>query len=128
MTQVTAETEKFLSSLKRSREDDAPFVSLSHVRTLARATHLSDRARFVQIPTNYCFLHQTDREPHMFTHFLVQISDFKPTPSNLHLPIESRVHYIGTTVKTVPYTHEDYASLAVLSSILTDKYLHREVR
>jgi Zn-dependent M16 (insulinase) family peptidase len=38
------------------------------------------------------------------------------------------VHYSGLAIPTVPYTHEDSASLRILAKLLTSKFLLPEVR
>eukprot|EP00117_Sycon_ciliatum_P007246 scpid29495/ scgid10437/ Presequence protease, mitochondrial; Pitrilysin metalloproteinase 1 len=38
------------------------------------------------------------------------------------------VSYASHSVRTVPYSHDDHSHLAVLAHLLTDKFLHREIR
>ncbi|ODQ51746.1 hypothetical protein SAICODRAFT_59210 [Saitoella complicata NRRL Y-17804] len=49
-------------------------------------------------------------------------------PSKAYFPLPYSVTYSGVAVKGVPYTHPDGAPLQILSSLLTHRHLHREIR
>lgn len=38
------------------------------------------------------------------------------------------VNYVGKSVRTAPYTDPDHASLKILASLMTAKFLHTEIR
>ncbi|KAK2188953.1 hypothetical protein NP493_119g07062 [Ridgeia piscesae] len=55
-------------------------------------------------------------------------STFKPSPHETHFQLPFQVNYVARSVKTVPFTHADFASLRILGRLMTAKYLHREIR
>ena len=59
-----------------------------------------------------------------------QESEQMPYPLNAKtfFPLPYQVYYSALSTSTVPYTHADSASLAVLAQLLTHKYMHPEVR
>ncbi len=60
--------------------------------------------------------------------FQLTEAGFTPASDQMYVKTNTQVHYLGKCVQTVPYTHPDHTYLSLLSFILTDKYLHREVR
>ncbi|EDO17658.1 hypothetical protein Kpol_1004p32 [Vanderwaltozyma polyspora DSM 70294] len=52
----------------------------------------------------------------------------KPGVMSTLINFPFQVHYSGSSLPGVPYTHNDGAPLQVLSSMLTYKYLHKEIR
>ncbi|NP_001039262.1 presequence protease, mitochondrial precursor [Xenopus tropicalis] len=62
------------------------------------------------------------------TRKLVGDPTFKPCQMKTHFSLSFPVNYIGECVRTVPYTHPDYASLRILARIMTAKFLHGEIR
>ncbi|XP_068091898.1 presequence protease, mitochondrial isoform X2 [Hyperolius riggenbachi] len=59
---------------------------------------------------------------------LVSDIHFKPCQMKTHFSLPFPVNYIGECVRTVPYTHPDYASLRILARVMTAKFLHGEIR
>ncbi|KAM5156938.1 presequence protease, mitochondrial isoform 1-T2 [Mantella aurantiaca] len=53
---------------------------------------------------------------------------FKPCQMKTHFSLPFPVNYISECVRTVPYSHPDYARLRVLARIMTAKFLHGEIR
>lgn len=43
-------------------------------------------------------------------------------------PLPCSVNFAATSVKGVPYTHKDSAALQVLAKLISNKYLHKEIR
>ncbi|KAI9253614.1 peptidase M16C associated-domain-containing protein [Sporodiniella umbellata] len=55
-------------------------------------------------------------------------SVFAPDFKKTFVPLPFQVNFSANVLRGVPYTHEDGASLQVLSSLMTTHYLHREIR
>ncbi|KAI8978988.1 Metalloenzyme, LuxS/M16 peptidase-like protein [Pilobolus umbonatus] len=53
---------------------------------------------------------------------------FVPQYKKTFFPLPFQVNFSSQVVRGVPYTHPDGASLQVLSSLMTNHYLHREIR
>ncbi|XP_029444406.1 presequence protease, mitochondrial [Rhinatrema bivittatum] len=53
---------------------------------------------------------------------------FKPCQMKTHFSLPFQVNYVAECIRTVPYTSPDYASLKILSQLMTAKFLHREIR
>ncbi|CAO0798731.1 unnamed protein product [Mucor circinelloides] len=53
---------------------------------------------------------------------------FKPHYKKTFFPLPFQVNFSAKVLRGVPYTHADGASLQVLSSLMTNHYLHREIR
>ncbi|KAG1179298.1 hypothetical protein G6F70_002435 [Rhizopus microsporus] len=56
------------------------------------------------------------------------VNIFKPNYPKTFFPLPFQVNFAAQVMKGVPYTHQDGASLQVLSSLLTTHYLHKEIR
>uniref|UniRef100_A0AAZ3SQZ1 Presequence protease, mitochondrial n=1 Tax=Oncorhynchus tshawytscha TaxID=74940 RepID=A0AAZ3SQZ1_ONCTS len=54
--------------------------------------------------------------------------NFKPCQMKTFFPMPFPINFVSECIRTVPFTHEDYASLNILSRVMTAKYLHREIR
>uniref|UniRef100_A0A8C7WKP7 Pitrilysin metalloproteinase 1 n=1 Tax=Oncorhynchus mykiss TaxID=8022 RepID=A0A8C7WKP7_ONCMY len=54
--------------------------------------------------------------------------NFKPCQMKTFFPMPFPINFVSECIRTVPFTHEDYASLNILSRMMTAKYLHREIR
>ncbi|KAG8443350.1 hypothetical protein GDO86_011952 [Hymenochirus boettgeri] len=65
---------------------------------------------------------------HKSTRKLVCDPTFKPCQMKTHFSLSFPVNYIGECIRTVPYTHPDYASLRLLARLMTAKFLHGEIR
>lgn len=53
---------------------------------------------------------------------------FEPELVKTQFELPFSVNYMSKAVETVPYTHEDFPILRVLSRMMSAKYLHREIR
>ncbi|CAC5423203.1 PITRM1 [Mytilus coruscus] len=52
---------------------------------------------------------------------------FEPELVKTQFELPFSVNYMSKAVETVPYTHEDFPILRVLSRMMSAKYLHREI-
>ncbi|CAJ0944457.1 unnamed protein product [Ranitomeya imitator] len=59
---------------------------------------------------------------------IVEDPTFKPCQMKTLFSLPFPVNYIGECIRTVPYTHDDYASLRLLARVMTAKFLHGEIR
>ncbi|KAL4657639.1 presequence protease, mitochondrial-like [Arapaima gigas] len=59
---------------------------------------------------------------------IVEQASFKPAQMKTYFELPFPVSYVGESIRTVPFAHEDYASLCVLSRMMTAKFLHGEIR
>ncbi|CDH56054.1 mitochondrial presequence protease [Lichtheimia corymbifera JMRC:FSU:9682] len=55
-------------------------------------------------------------------------SVFVPSYDKTFFPLPFAVNFSGKSMRGVPYTHADGAKLQILSSLMTNHYLHREIR
>ncbi|XP_060572656.1 presequence protease, mitochondrial-like, partial [Ruditapes philippinarum] len=56
------------------------------------------------------------------------VTKFEAKSQKTQIELPFSVNYMSKSVKIVPYTHTDFASLRVLSRLLSWKFLHREIR
>uniref|UniRef100_A0A4X2MBK3 Presequence protease, mitochondrial n=1 Tax=Vombatus ursinus TaxID=29139 RepID=A0A4X2MBK3_VOMUR len=59
---------------------------------------------------------------------VIEDPTFKPCQMKTHFILPFPVNYVGEGVRTVPYTHPDYAKLRILARLMTAKFLHTEIR
>uniref|UniRef100_A0AAR2M2C1 Peptidase M16C associated domain-containing protein n=1 Tax=Pygocentrus nattereri TaxID=42514 RepID=A0AAR2M2C1_PYGNA len=59
---------------------------------------------------------------------LVSEARFKPCQMKTYFELPYPVNFVSECVRTVPFTHEDYASLCILGRMMTAKFLHGEIR
>ncbi|XP_071232100.1 presequence protease, mitochondrial-like [Salvelinus alpinus] len=59
---------------------------------------------------------------------LITEPNFKPCQMKTFFPMPFPINFVSECIRTVPFTHEDYASLNILSRMMTAKYLHGEIR
>uniref|UniRef100_A0A8C9TND9 Pitrilysin metalloproteinase 1 n=1 Tax=Scleropages formosus TaxID=113540 RepID=A0A8C9TND9_SCLFO len=59
---------------------------------------------------------------------LISEPNFKPCQMKTYFQMPFPVYYVGQCVRTVPYSHQDHASLCVLAQMMTAKFLHKEIR
>ncbi|KAI5624250.1 presequence protease, mitochondrial precursor, partial [Silurus asotus] len=59
---------------------------------------------------------------------LVSAAHFKPCQMKTYFEFPFPVNFVSECVRTVPMTHEDYASLCVLGRMMSAKFLHSEIR
>ncbi|GAA5796196.1 hypothetical protein HPULCUR_001565 [Helicostylum pulchrum] len=58
----------------------------------------------------------------------INSNPFVPEYKKSFFPLPFQVNFSAQVLRGVPYTHADGASLQVLSSLMTNHYLHREIR
>ncbi|CAL8347226.1 unnamed protein product [Merluccius merluccius] len=66
--------------------------------------------------------HQTTRPN------IVEIGTTRPNIMKTFYAMPFPVNFVGESIRTVPFTHADYASLCILARMMTAKYLHGEIR
>uniref|UniRef100_A0A3B4Z4I5 Presequence protease, mitochondrial n=1 Tax=Stegastes partitus TaxID=144197 RepID=A0A3B4Z4I5_9TELE len=54
--------------------------------------------------------------------------DFQPCQMKTFFELPFPVNFVSESIRTVPFSHEDYASLCVLARMMTAKFLHGEIR
>ncbi|KAL6467829.1 hypothetical protein MHYP_G00235060 [Metynnis hypsauchen] len=59
---------------------------------------------------------------------LVSEARFKPCQMKTYFELPYPVNFVSECVRTVPFTHEDYASLCILGRMMSAKFLHGEIR
>ncbi|XP_036940263.1 presequence protease, mitochondrial [Acanthopagrus latus] len=59
---------------------------------------------------------------------LVSELNFSPCHMKTLFPMPFPVNFVSESIRTVPFSHEDYASLCVLARMMTAKFLHGEIR
>ncbi|XP_053386243.1 presequence protease, mitochondrial-like [Mercenaria mercenaria] len=72
----------------------------------------------------------SDRKPehHFVKRHTTHVTKFVATSQKTQIELPFSVNYMSKSIKTVPYTHVDFASLRILSRLLSWKFLHREIR
>lgn len=73
---------------------------------------------------------RSDRKPENCTakQHTVYDKQFEASSGMTQIELPFSVNYMSKSVQTVPYCHDDFAALRILSRLLTWKYLHREIR
>merc|ERR1712002_188698 len=56
------------------------------------------------------------------------IHEFTPEEVFTHIKLPYQVNFVSRSARTVPYTHEDFSSLQIAARLMTNKFLHREIR
>ncbi|XP_065809460.1 presequence protease, mitochondrial-like [Labrus bergylta] len=59
---------------------------------------------------------------------LISEQNFQPCQMKTFFQLPFPVHFISESIRTVPFSHHDYASLCILARMMTAKFLHGEVR
>lgn len=59
---------------------------------------------------------------------LISEPNFQPCQMKTFFQLPFPVNFVSETIRTVPFNHEDYASLCLLGRMMTAKYLHGEIR
>uniref|UniRef100_A0A3Q3EU94 Peptidase M16C associated domain-containing protein n=1 Tax=Labrus bergylta TaxID=56723 RepID=A0A3Q3EU94_9LABR len=54
--------------------------------------------------------------------------NFQPCQMKTFFQLPFPVHFISESIRTVPFSHHDYASLCILARMMTAKFLHGEIR
>uniref|UniRef100_A0A3Q3F0T2 Peptidase M16C associated domain-containing protein n=1 Tax=Labrus bergylta TaxID=56723 RepID=A0A3Q3F0T2_9LABR len=62
----------------------------------------------------------------LFVYILEQ--NFQPCQMKTFFQLPFPVHFISESIRTVPFSHHDYASLCILARMMTAKFLHGEIR
>ncbi|ELU02149.1 hypothetical protein CAPTEDRAFT_179632 [Capitella teleta] len=60
--------------------------------------------------------------------FYHQSPGFQRNVARTHFQLPFQVNFAAQSVEIVPYAHDDFASLRVLASVMSNKYLHKEIR
>uniref|UniRef100_A0AAQ5XQH9 Presequence protease, mitochondrial n=1 Tax=Amphiprion ocellaris TaxID=80972 RepID=A0AAQ5XQH9_AMPOC len=58
----------------------------------------------------------------------LQVQNFQPCQMKTYFDMPFPVHFVSETIRTVPFSHQDYASLCILARMMTAKFLHGEIR
>ncbi|XP_065809354.1 presequence protease, mitochondrial-like [Labrus bergylta] len=59
---------------------------------------------------------------------LISEHNFQPCQMKTFFQLPFPVHFISESIRTVPFSHHDYASLCILARMMTAKFLHGEIR
>ncbi|KAM6989396.1 presequence protease, mitochondrial [Tautogolabrus adspersus] len=59
---------------------------------------------------------------------LISELNFQPCQMKTFFQLPFPVHFISESIRTVPFSHHDYASLCILARMMTAKFLHGEIR
>uniref|UniRef100_A0A672NXF1 Pitrilysin metalloproteinase 1 n=1 Tax=Sinocyclocheilus grahami TaxID=75366 RepID=A0A672NXF1_SINGR len=59
---------------------------------------------------------------------LISEPHFKPCQMKTYFQLPFNVNFVSECVRTVPFSHADYASLCILARMMTTKFLHGEIR
>ncbi|KAM9349611.1 presequence protease, mitochondrial isoform 1-T1 [Symphorus nematophorus] len=59
---------------------------------------------------------------------LISELNFHPCQMKTFFQLPFPVNFVSESIRTVPFSHEDYASLRILARMMTAKYLHGEIR
>lgn len=59
---------------------------------------------------------------------LISELNFQPFQMKTFFQLPFPVNFVSECVRTVPFSHEDYASLCILARMMTAKFLHGEIR
>lgn len=59
---------------------------------------------------------------------LISEPSFHPCPMKTFFQLPFPVNFISESIRAVPFSHKDYASLCILARMMTAKFLHGEIR
>ncbi|XP_069565063.1 presequence protease, mitochondrial [Brachyistius frenatus] len=59
---------------------------------------------------------------------LISETNFQPCQMKTFFQLPFPVNFVSESIRTVPFSHEDYASLCILGKMMTAKYLHGQIR
>uniref|UniRef100_A0A3P9Q126 Pitrilysin metalloproteinase 1 n=1 Tax=Poecilia reticulata TaxID=8081 RepID=A0A3P9Q126_POERE len=62
------------------------------------------------------------------TRKLITEPNFQPCQMKTFFQMPFPVNFVGESIRTVPFCHQDYASLCILARMMTAKFLHGEIR
>ncbi|XP_026887832.2 presequence protease, mitochondrial isoform X1 [Electrophorus electricus] len=106
MADVTVELERFMDNIASTRKERKP------VRPVIVERPLDPHAPAGSVASRK----------------LISEPNFKPCQMKTYFELPFPVNFASECVRTVPFTHEDYASLCVLGRLMTAKFLHGEIR
>ncbi|KAM9323323.1 presequence protease, mitochondrial [Pholidichthys leucotaenia] len=59
---------------------------------------------------------------------LIYETTFQPCHMKTFFQLPFPVNFVSESIRTVPFSHQDYASLCILARMMTAKFLHGEIR
>ncbi|KAK5860414.1 hypothetical protein PBY51_021893 [Eleginops maclovinus] len=59
---------------------------------------------------------------------LISEVNFQPCQMKTFFQMPFPINFVSESIRTVPFAHEDYASLCILARMMTSKFLHGEIR
>uniref|UniRef100_A0A671YQP3 Pitrilysin metallopeptidase 1 n=1 Tax=Sparus aurata TaxID=8175 RepID=A0A671YQP3_SPAAU len=68
------------------------------------------------------------QQAYSYVRKLISELNFSPCQMKTLFPMPFPVNFVSESIRTVPFSHEDYASLCVLARMMTAKFLHGEIR
>lgn len=99
-------------------------LNKKHLRSAVNLNNASKDMVLENIDKFYQSLGDTPDET-----FLITTNEEIPTSNNsIHHVVPFTVNAVAKAILTVPFSHEDYAPLQILSTLLTSLYLHPEIR
>nr|XP_006634363.1 PREDICTED: presequence protease, mitochondrial [Lepisosteus oculatus] len=107
MSEAATEVEKLMGTIERKKKDRKtvrPNVIEKALDPLAPSSGSGASRKLISDPT------------------------FKPCQMKTYFQLPFPVNHVSECVRTVPYTHQDYASLCILARLMTAKFLHGEIR
>ncbi|KAA0718652.1 Presequence protease, mitochondrial [Triplophysa tibetana] len=104
MSDAANEMERFISNVSGNRKERKPVRPSVVERSLDPQTRSAGSRKLIS-------------EPH-----------FKPCQMKTYFQLPFPVNFVSECVRTVPFTHDDFASLCILARMMTAKFLHGEIR
>uniref|UniRef100_A0A671NEY6 Presequence protease, mitochondrial n=1 Tax=Sinocyclocheilus anshuiensis TaxID=1608454 RepID=A0A671NEY6_9TELE len=105
MSDAAGEVERFMGNIAANRKERKPVrPTVVEVRSLDPQAASSASRKLIS-------------EPH-----------FKPCQMKTYFQLPFNVNFVSECVRTVPFSHADYASLCILARMMTAKFLHGEIR
>uniref|UniRef100_A0A8C1Y1X8 Presequence protease, mitochondrial n=1 Tax=Cyprinus carpio TaxID=7962 RepID=A0A8C1Y1X8_CYPCA len=105
MSDAAGEVERFIANIAANRKERKPVrPTIVEVRPLDPQAGSSVSRKLIS-------------EPH-----------FKPCQMKTYFQLPFNVNFVSECVRTVPFSHADYASLCILARMMTAKFLHGEIR
>uniref|UniRef100_A0AAQ5XNV8 Presequence protease, mitochondrial n=1 Tax=Amphiprion ocellaris TaxID=80972 RepID=A0AAQ5XNV8_AMPOC len=104
MSDTAAQLESFMKDVAANRRD-----------------HKRVRANIISVSFN--------RQIMFYSNSLIPYqTNFQPCQMKTYFDMPFPVHFVSETIRTVPFSHQDYASLCILARMMTAKFLHGEIR
>uniref|UniRef100_A0A8C1EI87 Presequence protease, mitochondrial n=1 Tax=Cyprinus carpio carpio TaxID=630221 RepID=A0A8C1EI87_CYPCA len=104
MSDAAGEVERFMGNIAANRKERKPVRPTVVERALDPQAGSSASRKLIS-------------EPH-----------FKPCQMKTYFQLPFNVNFVSECVRTVPFSHADYASLCILARMMTAKFLHGEIR